>query len=220
MRVKTLYIILLVLAGVGALVGCGEEKDLYGVFYTDVVTCHTTGDTPYFTHQATDAVPLDTLYPVSALAFGHGQEGRRVMLQYRPIEQLSKHRKRIEVQTLSAIHFDTLKVVPHDTIAALPDDTIYLQSVWKTGDFLNLRYRVVYNSKPHSVYLVADESELSGDTLKVELRHSRNDDPEGHWRNLYSSFNISAYRSRPYTTLQLYVNQVNFDYKYYYFKLN
>ena len=67
---------------------------------------------------------------------------------------------------------------------------------------------------------VADEAELSGDTLKVQLRHSRNDDPEGHWSNLYSSFNISAYRSRPYTTLQLYVNQVNFNYKYYYFKLN
>ena len=124
------------------------------------------------------------------------------------------------MQALSAIHFDTLRLVSHERMTELPDDTLYLQSIWKTGDFLNLRYRIDYHSQPHSIMLVADESTLEGDTLKVELRHSRNDDPEGHWSNLYSSFNIEGYRNRPYTTLQVYVNQVNFNYKYYYFKLN
>ena len=159
----------------------------------------------------------------NALCLAARKFGRiRVCLfqQFRPVEQLDEHRKRIEIQALSAIHFDTLRVVAHDKMPQLPDDTLYLQSVWKTGDFLNLRYRIDYHSRPHSIMLVADEDELSGDTLKVELRHSRNDDPEGHWSNLYSSFNIEAYRKRPYTTLQLYVNQVNFNYKYYYFKLN
>ena len=101
----------------------------------------------------------------------------RVLLQYRPIETLSEHKKQVEIQALSAIHFDTLRIVPHDKIDQLPDDTLYLQSAWKTGDFLNLRYRIDYHSRPHSILLVADEAELSGDTLKVQLRHSRNDDP-------------------------------------------
>lgn len=100
-------------------------------------------------------------------------EGVRVLLQYRPIETLSEHKKQVEIQALSAIHFDTLRIVPHDKIDQLPDDTLYLQSVWKTGDFLNLRYRIDYHSRPHSILLVADEAELSGDTLKVQLRHSR-----------------------------------------------
>lgn len=94
-------------------------------------------------------------------------EGVRVLLQYRPIETLSEHKKQVEIQALSAIHFDTLRIVPHDKIDQLPDDTLYLQSVWKTGDFLNLRYRIDYHSRPHSILLVADEAELSGDTLKV-----------------------------------------------------
>lgn len=63
-------------------------------------------------------------------------EGVRVLLQYRPIETLSEHKKQVEIQALSAIHFDTLRIVPHDKIDQLPDDTLYLQSVWKTATSL------------------------------------------------------------------------------------
>lgn len=199
---------------------CEKEEDVYGIFYLDIVTCHQENGATYFTYQTTDSAPMDTLCPVGAVDESKTGEGERVLLQFRPIEEWSKTRKQIEILALSSIHFDTLRVVSHEKMAELPDDTLYLQSVWKTGDFLNLRYRIDYHSRPHSIMLVADESTLEGDTLKVELRHSRNDDPEGHWSNLYSSFNISGYRNRPYTTLQLYVNQVNFNYKYYYFKLN
>ncbi len=198
---------------------CQGEEDVYGIFYADIVTCHTGNEGLHFSYQTTDSAPADTLYPVSPIN-DNVKEGARVLLQFRPVEQLDEHRKRIEVQALSAIHFDTLRVVAHNDMEKLPDDTLYLQSAWKTGDFLNLRYRIDYHSRPHSIMLITDESTLSGDTLKVQLRHSRNDDPEGHWSNMYSSFNISAYRNRPYTTLQLYVNQVNFNHKYYYFKLN
>lgn len=217
-KLRTWPILLLLLPFV--ITACDDkEEDIYGIFYADIVTCHTTNGNICFSYQATDAAPADTLYPVSTVSGNFGN-GERILLQFHPVEQLDEHRKRIEIQALSAIHFDTLRVVAHDKMPQLPDDTLYLQSVWKTGDFLNLRYRIDYHSRPHSIMLVADEDELSGDTLKVELRHSRNDDPEGHWSNLYSSFNIEAYRKRPYTTLQLYVNQVNFNYKYYYFKLN
>lgn len=203
-----------------AMTSCEKEEDIYGVFYLDIVTCHHLDGNTYFTYQATDSAPMDTLYPTSTVNESLTAEGVRVLLQYKPLESLGENRERIEIQALSAIHFDTLQMVSHERLAQLPNDTLYLQSVWKTGDFLNLRYRIDYHSKPHSIWLVADESALDSDTLKVELRHSRNDDPEGHWTNLYSSFNIEAYRNRPYTTLQLYVNQVNFDYKYYYFKLH
>ncbi len=203
------------------LIACDKEKDIYGILYLDMVTVHVSEeDAPHFTRQANDASAVDTLYPTPALSPEGIQEGQRVMLQYNPVGELSNHRQIIQVQVLLPIHFDTLEIAPKEIIDKLPDDTVYLQSVWKTGDFLNLRYRVEYNNSPHSVFLVADENELSGDTLKLQLRHSRNDDPVGHWRNLYSSFNIAAYRSRPYTTIQLYVNQVNFKHKYYYFNLD
>lgn len=197
----------------------GEEEDIYGIFYADIVTCHTGSEGLHFSYQTTDSTPADTLYPTSPVTETI-KEGERVLLQFRPVEQLAEHRKRIEVQALSAIHFDTLRVVGHNNMDKLPDDTLYLQSVWKTGDFLNLRYRIDYHSRPHSIMLITDEETLSGDTLKLQLRHSRNDDPEGHWSNMYSSFNISACRKHPYTTIQLYVNQVNFNHKFYYFKLN
>ncbi|HIZ26912.1 NigD-like protein [Barnesiella sp. An55] len=203
-----------------ATTACEKEEDIYGVFYLDIVTCHHHDGNTYFTHQATDSAPMDTLYPTETPNESLTAEGVRVLLQYKPLESLGENRERIEIQALSAIHFDTLRLVSHEQLAQLPNDTLYLQSIWKTGDFLNLRYRIDYHSRPHGIRLVADESTLESDTLKVELRHSRNDDPEGHWTNLYSSFNIEAYRSRPYTTLQVYVNQVNFDYKYYYFKLH
>lgn len=202
------------------LTSCEKEEDAYGIFYLDIVTCHQETGATYFTYQTTDLAPMDTLCPVGVVDESKTGEGERVLLQFRPIEEQSEHRKQIEILALSSIHFDTLRVVSHEKIAQLPNDTLYLQSVWKTGDFLNLRYRIDYHSRPHSIMLVADESQLDSDTLKIELRHSRNDDPEGHWSNLYSSFNIEAYRNHPYTTLQLYVNQVNFNYKYYYFKLH
>ncbi len=203
-------------------VACDKEEDIYGILYADMVTAHTPKDKEaYFTYQPNDASVVDTLYPQPALSPGEVKDGVRMLLQYRPIEQLAEHRQRIEVQVLSAIHFDTLKAVSQEFLDKFPNDTLYLQSVWKTGDFLNVRYRVEYNNSPHSILLLTDKSELSsGDTLKLQLRHSRNDDPVGHWRSTYSSFNISAYRNHPYTTIELYVNQVNFNYKYYYFNLD
>ena len=127
---------------------CGDdEKDIYGIFYADIVTCHTNKGNPYFTYQTTDSAPVDTLYPVSEVNSDDMGEGVRVLLQYRPIETLSEHKKQVEIQALSAIHFDTLRIVPHDKIDQLPDDTLYLQSAWKTGDFLNLRYRIDYHSR-------------------------------------------------------------------------
>ncbi len=219
-RCTLLYLLIITLLPV-LLAACNNEKDMYGELYLDVVTVHKSEQqTPYFTRQANDASPVETLYPVPALSSQNVAEGERMLLQYHPIEQLSNHQQRIKIQSLSPIHFDTLKIVSREVIDKLPNDTLYLQSVWKTGDFLNLRYRIEYNSKPHSIFLVADESELSGDTLKLQLRHSRNNDPMGHWRNLYSSFNIAAYRNHPYTTIQLYVNQVNYNNKYYYFNLD
>ncbi len=78
-------------------------------------------------------------------------EGVRVLLQYRPIETLSEHKKQVEIQALSAIHFDTLRIVPHDKIDQLPDDTLYLQSAWKTGDFLlsEVSYRLPQPAAQH-----------------------------------------------------------------------
>ena len=107
---------------------CGDdEKDIYGIFYADIVTCHTNKGNPYFTCQTTDSAPVDTLYPVSEVNSDDMGEGVRVLLQYRPIGTLSEHKKQVEIQALSAIHFDTLRIVPHDKIDQLPDDTLYLQ---------------------------------------------------------------------------------------------
>ena len=105
---------------------CGDdEKDIYGIFYADIVTCHTNKGNPYFTCQTTDSAPVDTLYPVSEVNSDDMGEGVRVLLQYRPIGTLSEHKKQVEIQALSAIHFDTLRIVPHDKIDQLPDDTLY-----------------------------------------------------------------------------------------------
>ena len=62
---------------------CGDdEKDIYGIFYADIVTCHTNKGNPYFTYQTTDSAPVDTLYPVSEVNSDDMGEGVRVWQQY------------------------------------------------------------------------------------------------------------------------------------------
>ena len=118
-KLRTWPILLLLLPFV--ITACDDkEEDIYGIFYADIVTCHTTNGNICFSYQATDAAPADTLYPVSTVSGNFGN-GERILLQFRPIEQLDEHRKRIEIQALSAIHFDTLRVVAHDKMPQLPD---------------------------------------------------------------------------------------------------
>lgn len=56
-----------------------DEKDIYGIFYADIVTCHTNKGNPYFTCQTTDSAPVDTLYPVSEVNSDDMGEGVRVL---------------------------------------------------------------------------------------------------------------------------------------------
>ena len=73
----------------GLTTACEQEKDIYGIFYADIVPCHRGYAGPYFPHRSTDTAPLDPLSPVGAVNEGKTAEGLRVLLQYRPVETLA-----------------------------------------------------------------------------------------------------------------------------------
>lgn len=205
--------LLLVAAGFSA---CEDEKDRYGDLRLDLVTCDYTDGTLHFKRPQTDNREY-TLVPVPEYS-AQVVQGERVALYYEPSTTVSGMEIPVTVRGIAPIHFDTLQGTSR--IDLLADDEVRLQSVWKTGDFLNFRYQIEYLCGPHRMLLVADRNRLNeSDTLKVELRHDRRNDPEGYWSTVYSSFNIEFARRNDYKVLQVYVNNINYPDKLYFFDL-
>ncbi len=81
-----------------------------------------------------------------------------------------------------------------NTMADWRRDGIYLYSIWRSGDFINVRARLTYSSEPREFVLVVDADEIDA---KVEvpvarLVHRMALPVENFERQIYSSFDIGA----------------------------
>ena len=78
-------------------------------------------------------------------------------------------------------------------------------------EYINLRYKIEFNNIPHSLEMIyIPEKQLPDDTLRLQLRHDKNNDPAGFLTAGYASFRISPLLIRQnLTTIKIYVNCYN-----------
>lgn len=73
----------------------------------------------------------------------------------------------------------------------IPNNPLKLESIWKSGNYINVQTVIHFFSKPHllALYHLADRSNL--DTLHLELRHGLNGDAPGVDTRNYASFRLA-----------------------------
>ncbi len=78
-------------------------------------------------------------------------------------------------------------------------DPVSIQSIWRSGSYLNLILLVMIKDQNHSYHFIENQLEYNEDgtrTLYLTLFHDRHDDVEGYSSTVYLSVPLWAYADR------------------------
>ncbi len=128
-----------------------------------------------------------------------GEGGQRVILNYTPLEGDA-----IKINSVSNIFTGTIQEdgFPQN----YSNDPVKIQSVWVSGEWLNLIMEIEYFNVPHKIALLRDYSSRSTD---LYFSHSSNNDPPGYPKKMYASFFLSDLRGEtenPPIPFRLFIN--------------
>ncbi|MCP9610478.1 NigD1/NigD2 family lipoprotein [Coprobacter tertius] len=197
---------------------CDKEETFdYGPFRIDMVTCETGDGTLSFLRD--DGC---TLVPSPSQATDNYVDGQRVLLNYIVIEKNTTDLCTIQIKSLGKILYNDVKTIDYTQLSMIPDDPIYLVTAWEGGNCINLKYKIEYNSMPHYMQLFyTPELQSDDDTLRLQLRHDKNNDLPGYPTPGYASFRYSALPSANLkNVIKVYINTSNITDKFYTFTLN
>ncbi|MCD8287827.1 MAG: NigD-like N-terminal domain-containing protein [Porphyromonadaceae bacterium] len=168
---------------------CQEENGLdLTAFQYDVVTCRQGQGEEGWLFLRDDTT---WLYPQSPLSSSSLSDGQRVLIGYSPVEQIDTRAWRITLQTaVQSIVSGEITYLPAVMSKELADDPLYVTSLWCSGGFVNLRFKVLYHDVSHRLSAVAFLPQSSTDTLDVEIRHDACDDAPGYYASGYASFSL------------------------------
>lgn len=139
---------------------CGDDNEgfEFGDFNYDLVTYSgENGSNSVFTFQSYNDSPLITL-TAGNLSNPELKEGQRLLLNYIVDEDLGNNNQLVTVKGYSKITTDTILVLPQETIDTLKQDEVKMRSVWRTGNYLNVRCQVKYTEKPRRLFLATNGS--------------------------------------------------------------
>lgn len=125
-----------------------------------------------------------------------GKTGQRVVLNYVPLKGDT-----IKIRSISDIFTHAVQVEGYPE--KLVQDPVKIQSVWVSGDYLNMILEIEYHSKPHTVALLRN---IASPTADLYFSHSRNDDPPGYRQMLYASFLLTQLKTSGTVPFRLFIN--------------
>ncbi|MBR3951762.1 MAG: hypothetical protein IKJ79_07675 [Bacteroidaceae bacterium] len=203
---------------VAVLTGCDlNNNNTPSVYYTDFVTTHIDIDESLFFEQVLrNDLGSVMLYPYPTIK-GKLYEGQRVLLQYYVKEEKPDNNKEVEIMNIYSVRHDTIIDAHPDTIAAYPDDPVKVNTISRTGNYINLDISIEYFNKSHGLNLFSNPMQAPSDTIDVILRHNNNNDAHGYWATAYASFyipNLARYRA-----MRVYANTPNDPLGYFIIKI-
>lgn len=192
MRSTRLFPLLPAMTLAVALTGCGDD-----VPYSDTATLYdivTYGGSEdgvaIFAMRASNDSPLLTLTATGVDVDPAIGEGDRMLLGYIPASGVPYTSGEVSVVSMGAINNVPMK---EDAIADIrwDADPIYLNSIWRTGCYINVYCRVSYSAKPRLLSLVADRETLGDPVPQLYLVHDLLGEPDSYTRRAYLSVDIS-----------------------------
>lgn len=137
--------------------------------------------------------------------------GTRVLLRYDWADNLADGAmRRIDAYHVASIVSDSLRY----TIKPLNEylaqmEPVRLLSLWRTGDYVNLRCQAEYTGKSRHFYLLLDSATWQHDTVDCYLVNNTHGDTTYHWREAYASFYVgNIWHRSTCRTLRIHMNDV------------
>lgn len=197
---------------VSAMTSCGDDEYYeYGNSSFDMVTYAgngTAGDS-YINYPVNDIAPV-TLIDAATNASSAGlKSGTRLLLNYAVNSRNSDGSLNITAKSYTKAITDTLRYVPGTT--PIPMDSVSLNSIWRTGRYINIYCRVKYTETARVMALVADYRTIRNDTVHCYLMHNMMDATAYFWRRCYASYDISSvWNLQSCKTVRIHIDDVNY----------
>lgn len=115
---------------------------------------------------------------------------------YRVISQYVPHENgEATVYTLQSINASLPQ--PESDFKTIHTDAVSIQSIWRSGDYLNLILQVMIKDQKHQFAFIDQGITTDSEgkqTLSLTLYHNRNNDVEGFYRKAYLSIPLWHYK--------------------------
>lgn len=198
---------------------CAKEEYSDKRLLSDIVTIEDAGEGKpvTFSFRRYDDSPLITLKALNG-SVGEEWAGHRILLRYYPEDGQPYTSGNITVAAMNAINYDTLRVrnVEKYDWEASP---VFLNSVWRTGKYLNMRMRVEYSQSPRLFGLMVDSVTVDSVQPQLYLLHNRLGEPENYLTEIYASFDLSPVWDLPgCRSVKVHINDTNHKEEFYIFK--
>lgn len=178
-----------------------------------------------FSYQAYDDSPL---IPLVATNFADTSwaKGKRVMIQYYNLDNNThaSSPQEINITGIVSTMWDSLRYAPQGALSRLQSNPIRLQSMWRSGKYININTQLQTTDSLRFVGLLVNAEVLAGGTHATKVKATFIDDILGR-RPYYYRQAILSFDTQPLwdsfpqcDTLEIEVNDLNFpDVKYYRF---
>lgn len=140
--------------------------------------------------------PSVLLHASAAIDSSRALPGQRVLIAYTGPDAQG----RIGLRGMGTVFNDTLIALSGRTITRLDVDPVWLLSMWRTGEYVNVRARLENSDKPRVWALTVDSATLSDAVPRLALVHRlpKGVSADSTWMSMtYSSFNIGWLWNRP-----------------------
>ena len=175
------------------IVACGDDSEGfdYGNFKYDMVTyLGEENDNPIFTFQSYEDSPLNRLI-ASNIDKPELKVGQRLLLNYEEITDFGHNTYHVLVKGMSKVNTDTIMIVKQATLDTLKRDAVKLGSVWRTGNYLNVRCQVKYTEKPRIMCLATTGSVDDSGMIEAYQIQDLMGAPTYYWLETYFSYYIA-----------------------------
>lgn len=206
----TLYRFIPAMLLASSLLSCSDDNDYNDrAMLSDIVTVASKdSETVTFRFRRYDDSPLITL-TARGIDIKDEMIGKRALLRYYPLNGNAYTSGDIDIFALSSINCDTARIADIDTIAW--DSTpIYLNSIWRSGEYINLHLKVLYSETPRIFSLIADSATIDSVVPQLYMSHNTFDAPDNFNFETYASFDISNIWNRPQCQgIDIHLNDTN-----------
>lgn len=202
---KLLLWIITILFTASLLNACGEDEYVYPDVITEFVCLQTNEQGTGFRIITDDGKALEipeAQRPKNELT---PDSIYRVISKYVPQAETGK----ANVYVLQSVNAP-LPLVESE-FNSIHTDAVTIQSIWRSGDYLNLILQVMIKDQPHDFAFIDQGitcDSIGKQTLSITLFHNRNNDVEGFYRKVYLSIPLWHYKNQLNTgdIIQLYIN--------------
>ena len=170
---------------------CGEEEYVFPNLVTEMV-CLETDNNGFGTHFITDEGHVWHLQKDNQPDSLTADSTYRVVSRYAPLNHT-------DAQVYSFYKTISSLPKPKSEYDAIHTDPVSIQSIWRSGDFLNMVLQIMAKDQEHELSFVENgivENMDGTRTLTLTLFHNRKGDVEGFNKKFYLSVPLWHYKEK------------------------